>query len=74
MLDVALVMDADLREYDRIMGLLAGLTEGDVAVEAVESALRAHAAGDRTGAMRLTDAFFTGRAAREEAEDELQKT
>jgi hypothetical protein len=52
LLDVALVLDAaereaDLREYDRIMGLLAALAEGDIATEAVESALRAHAAGDR---------------------------
>jgi hypothetical protein len=74
LLDVALVLDAaereaDLREYDRIMGLLAALAEGDIATEAVESALRAHAAGDRAGALRLVEAFFAGRAAREESEE-----
>lgn len=75
LLDVALVLDAaereaDLREYDRIMGLLAALAEDDIATEAVESALRAHAAGDRAGALRLVEAFFAGRAAREETQEE----
>jgi len=78
LLDVALVLDAaereaDLREYDRIMGLLAALAEGDIATEAVESALRAHAAGDRAGALRLVDAFFAGRAAREETQKASQQ-
>jgi len=78
LLDVALVLDAaereaDLREYDRIMGLLAALAEGDIATEAVESALRAHAAGDRAGALRLVEAFFAGRAAREETQKASQQ-
>lgn len=71
LLDVALVMeaaerDADLREYDRIMGLLAAVAEGDIATEALETVLRAHAAGDRAEALRLVEAFFAGRDAREE--------
>jgi len=71
LLDHAYVLDAaereaDLREYDRIMGLLAAMTEGDLAIDALETALRAHAAGDRTEAQRLVDAFFAGRDAREE--------
>ena len=71
LLDHAYVLDAaereaDLREYDRIMGLLAAMTEGDLAIDALETALRAHAAGDRAEAQRLVDAFFAGRDAREE--------
>lgn len=73
LLDVALVMeaaerDADLREYDRIMGLLAAVAEGDIATEALETVLRAHAAGDRAEALRLVEAFFAGRDAREETQ------
>ncbi len=78
LLDVALVLDAaerdaDLREYDRIMGLLAAVAEGDLATDAIESALRADAAGDRAVALRLIDAFFAGRAAREETQEELHQ-
>ena len=78
LLDVALVLDAaerdaDLREYDRIMGLLAAVAEGDIAQDALASVLRAHAAGDRAGALRLIDAFFAGRAAREETQEDLHQ-
>lgn len=78
LLDVALVLDAaerdaNLREYDRIMGLLEAVSEGDLATDAIESALRADAAGDRAAALRLIDAFFAGRAAREEAQEDLHQ-
>lgn len=74
LLDVALVLDAaerdaDLREYDRIMGLLAAVAEGDIATEALETVLRAHATGDRAEALRLVEAFFAGREAREETQE-----
>lgn len=78
LLDVALVLDAaerdaDLREYDRIMGLLAAVAEGDLAADAIETALRADAAGDRAAALRLIEAFFAGRAAREETQEKLHQ-
>lgn len=78
LLDVALIMDAadresDLREYDRTIALLAGIVEGDIAKDAIVSALRADAAGDRSEALRLIDAFFAGRSLREERHKQTQQ-
>ena len=62
--------EADLREYDRIMDLLAALKDGDLVIEAAEAALRAHAAGDRAMAEQLVAAFFAGRAAAEQMSEQ----
>ena len=66
--------EADLREYDRLMDLLAAMKDGDLVIEAAEAALRADAAGDRALALQLVDAFFAGRAAAEQmSEQSLQE-
>jgi transcriptional regulator with XRE-family HTH domain len=58
-----------LQAYDRMMELIekAG---GEDAVEALETALRAGAAGDTPAALRLIEAFFAGRDAKETLEEE----
>lgn len=78
LLDVALIMDAadrdaDMREYDRMIALLAGIAEGSIAKDAIESALRVDAAGDRAEALRLIDAFFAGRSVRNERYERTQQ-
>jgi transcriptional regulator with XRE-family HTH domain len=59
---------AHMQAYDRMMALVeqAGGVE---AVEALETALRADAAGDPARAWQLIDAFFAGRNAKEEREE-----
>lgn len=62
--------DADqLREFDRMMHLIE-LAGGEDAIAALESALRANAAGDTVRALRLVEAFFAGRDAKETLEEE----
>lgn len=62
--------DADqLREYDRMLHLIE-LAGGEDAIAALESALRANAAGDPVRALRLVEAFFAGRDAKETLEKE----
>ncbi len=51
---------ADLREYDRLMALIAAATNGELATETAFDALRAHSAGDRAGAWQLIHAFLAG--------------
>lgn len=58
-----------MREYDRMMHLIK-LAGGDDAIEALETALRANAAGDAGRALRLIEAFFAGRDAKETLEEE----
>lgn len=53
-----------LRAYDRMMELVEEVG-GMEAVEALEAALRAHAAGDAALAEQLIDAFFAGRRVKE---------
>lgn len=55
---------ARLQMYDQMMALIEQIG-GDNAVEALETALRAHAAGDPAQANRLIDAFFAGRSAKQ---------
>lgn len=53
-----------LRAYDRMMELVEEVG-GIEAVEALEAAFRAHAAGDAALAEQLIDAFFAGRRVKE---------
>lgn len=48
-------LQADLREYDRMMALIEALPGGDQLAEEIEQALRLDATGDRSAALRLID-------------------
>lgn len=68
-------LQADLREYDRMMALILALPEGDILRESVEEALRAGAGGDTAAALRIIDAYIAGRAAKAEPhEDKVEQT
>jgi transcriptional regulator with XRE-family HTH domain len=58
-----------LQTYDRMMELIEA-AGGEDAVAALETALRAGAAGDTAAALRLIEAFFAGRDAKETLEEE----
>lgn len=62
----------DLRDYDRMMGLILALG-GDALADEVEEALRADASGDRATALRLVDeivARWRGRLPQSEVDQE----
>lgn len=63
-------LQADLREYDRMMALILALPEGDILRESVEEALRTGASGDTAAALRIIDAYIAGRAAKSEPHEE----
>jgi transcriptional regulator with XRE-family HTH domain len=57
-----------MQVYDRMMNIVEQLGGAD-AVAALETALRADAAGDTVRSLRLIDAFFAGRNAKKELEE-----
>lgn len=67
-------LQADLREYDRMMALVLALPDGDLLRGAVEEALQAGASGGATAALRVIDAFLAGRATQAEPlQDEVEQ-
>lgn len=59
-------LQADLREYDRMMALVMALPDGDLLRETVDEALRVAATDGAAAALRVIDALLARRAAQTE--------